>query len=601
MSGAVVRARLSVMQPSVAFRSASAATLRPCTAGDSDHDCEECGKKRTLRRKAADGGAVKTVPPIVHQVMDSPGEPLDRTTRTFMESRFGHDFSQVRVHTDARAAASAQAVNAVAYTAGEHIVLGGGYSSLASSAGRQLLAHELTHVVQHGPGPVSRGELRLGDAEDPAEVEAERAAATSHPPGKAGLRPQSDPRFLRRVLDPNAGSRPSSDPYPEIETGVLGAFDMEVGEGKRPWNLDRLMQVIREALLRYPDGQVEVLGLYDPGVGEQASSARDRAKKNADLVRERLIQRVPMPTRTINANSFDRGLFSEPQASGMDREIAVMLFRGTQAAVRAPALIVPGLPLVTPQPALAPVPQTPPGTPSVALQPGAAAPYPAKGLDAWRVFLSSPPGQEFKEKVKAIGLREWKRFSREPDWVKILILAMPLLPVEIALYARSQFAGMSEKGKKEIIQLITGDVDTSLLRPLQEKTQLYLGLDVDPGLRPRQVRTPGLDWALPAHGEPRAGGSALGADLRVDKPALKTFFKPDEPITVTYTTPDGGWWIDIVSSEDESIVVQKQRIPDPMRNATMGLIAPAKPGIYMVRLVDRDGKVKRSIRFQVLQ
>ena len=65
------------------------------------------------------------MPPIVHEVLHSPGQPLDPATRAFMEPRFGHDFSTVRVHTDARAAASARTVNALAYTVGRDVVFSG--------------------------------------------------------------------------------------------------------------------------------------------------------------------------------------------------------------------------------------------------------------------------------------------------------------------------------------------------------------------------------------------------------------------------------------------------------------------------------------------
>src|SRR6267378_4483189 len=64
------------------------------------------------------------VPPIVQEVLRSSGQPLDTNTRAFMEPRFDHDFSRVRVHTDARAAESAQAVSAYAYTVGQHIAIG---------------------------------------------------------------------------------------------------------------------------------------------------------------------------------------------------------------------------------------------------------------------------------------------------------------------------------------------------------------------------------------------------------------------------------------------------------------------------------------------
>lgn len=76
------------------------------------------------------------------------GQPLPNSVRTFFEPRFGHDFSQVRVHTDARAAASAQAVHSRAYTAGNDVVFGPGQFRPHTMSGRRLLAHELTHVVQ---------------------------------------------------------------------------------------------------------------------------------------------------------------------------------------------------------------------------------------------------------------------------------------------------------------------------------------------------------------------------------------------------------------------------------------------------------------------
>ena len=89
-------------------------------------------------------------PPAVHSVLRSPGQPLDAATRAFMEPRFGHDFSKVRVHADERAAESANAVQARAYTVGSDVVFGAGEFSPATQAGKGLLSHELTHVVQQG-------------------------------------------------------------------------------------------------------------------------------------------------------------------------------------------------------------------------------------------------------------------------------------------------------------------------------------------------------------------------------------------------------------------------------------------------------------------
>jgi Domain of unknown function (DUF4157) len=80
-------------------------------------------------------------PPIVHEVVSSPGQPLDPATRDVMEPRFGYDFSHVRMHTDTKAAESARAVNALAYTVGRDIVFGSGRYSPTGFEGQELLAH----------------------------------------------------------------------------------------------------------------------------------------------------------------------------------------------------------------------------------------------------------------------------------------------------------------------------------------------------------------------------------------------------------------------------------------------------------------------------
>jgi hypothetical protein len=83
------------------------------------------------------------------------GQPLPDELRNYFEPRFGHDFSRVRVHTDASAARSAQALGAQAYTLGQDVVLGTGQYAPQTGAGRQLLAHELAHVVQQCSGSVA--------------------------------------------------------------------------------------------------------------------------------------------------------------------------------------------------------------------------------------------------------------------------------------------------------------------------------------------------------------------------------------------------------------------------------------------------------------
>ncbi|WP_243867205.1 DUF4157 domain-containing protein [Actinophytocola oryzae] len=115
-------------------------------------------------------------------VINSPGTPLDPALRTDMENRFGADFSGVRVHTDTAARRSARAAGALAYTAGEHIVLGG------ATADRATLTHELTHVVQQRAGTVdgvdAGGGLRVSTPTDRFEREAE-SSASGQPAGPA--------------------------------------------------------------------------------------------------------------------------------------------------------------------------------------------------------------------------------------------------------------------------------------------------------------------------------------------------------------------------------------------------------------------------------
>lgn len=139
-----------------------------------------------LQRRPGGQAEPERVPPIVHEVLRSPGRGLDAPTRAFMEPRFGYDFSQVRVHTDARAAESARAVNALAYTVGRDVVFAAGQYAPAMSAGRSLLSHELTHVVQQRiASNSSQTELAIGDAHDTAELQADRMAQETLAAGEA--------------------------------------------------------------------------------------------------------------------------------------------------------------------------------------------------------------------------------------------------------------------------------------------------------------------------------------------------------------------------------------------------------------------------------
>jgi hypothetical protein len=112
--------------------------------------CEMCEQEEKVQRKEMGTAApgLTEAPTNVHEVLRSPGQPLDEATRAYFEPRFGHDFSQISIHSDSHAAASARSVNALAYSVGSHIAFGSGQYSPATPDGQRLIAHELTHVVQ---------------------------------------------------------------------------------------------------------------------------------------------------------------------------------------------------------------------------------------------------------------------------------------------------------------------------------------------------------------------------------------------------------------------------------------------------------------------
>lgn len=116
-------------------------------------DNEKPLKTQSLIQRQSDSYSSNNIThALVNEAMKSPGKRLDADSQAFMEFRFRNNFSQVRVHTDASAAASAQALNAQAYTLGNNIVFGAGKYQPRTSHGRALLAHELVHVIQQREG-----------------------------------------------------------------------------------------------------------------------------------------------------------------------------------------------------------------------------------------------------------------------------------------------------------------------------------------------------------------------------------------------------------------------------------------------------------------
>lgn len=163
---------------------------RRCACGGivgPEGECRACRQQR-LQRQASGQATPATAPPIVEDTLRSSGQPLDAATRAFMEPRFGHDFSKVRVHTGPQADESAHAVSALAYTVGRDIVFRADEYQPTSNVGQRLLAHELAHVVQQGFGntgvrrtenertPTSQARLKIDQPGDVHEQEADLVA-----------------------------------------------------------------------------------------------------------------------------------------------------------------------------------------------------------------------------------------------------------------------------------------------------------------------------------------------------------------------------------------------------------------------------------------
>jgi hypothetical protein len=134
-------------------------SLSPLTSPGPQRKCASChenkcascqDEERKLQRKAngQNANTADSAPQLVTSTLNSPGQPLDQSTRSFMEERFGHDFGNVRAHINTTAADSAASIHARAYTVGQNIVFGRAAYAPATTEGRHLIAHELAHVVQ---------------------------------------------------------------------------------------------------------------------------------------------------------------------------------------------------------------------------------------------------------------------------------------------------------------------------------------------------------------------------------------------------------------------------------------------------------------------
>lgn len=244
------------MTPSRVFAPLHTGLLqRKCACGGTPGpagECEECRKKGEpgmLQGKIAQPLTLNhqhfEVPAIVHEVLRSPGQPLDDQTRAFMEPRFIHDFSRVRIHADAQAAESARTVNALAYTVGRDVVFGEGQFVPQSHEGQTLIAHELTHVVQQQQHAASAN-LRIAPAHNGLEDEANSnanglVATVARAQGalsSSALQRQPAPTTTEKKKKPTAEKKKPATTSPKLVFNEIKKRDPNLAELITPQSID---------------------------------------------------------------------------------------------------------------------------------------------------------------------------------------------------------------------------------------------------------------------------------------------------------------------------------------------------------------------------
>jgi uncharacterized protein DUF4157/L,D-transpeptidase-like protein/uncharacterized protein DUF1402 len=266
----------------------SAVIQRKCAScAGSGGECEGCRGKREAalqpqRTAYSENEDEKDVPSIVHDVLRTPGQPLDPVTQEFMESSFGQDFSEVRVHTDGRAAESAQAVEALAYTAGQEMVFGVGQYAPHTTGGKMLIAHELTHVAQQRDGGVPT-ELGIGQESTPYEREAD-TIASAIVNSQVGELPQHS------SLQGGAKIQPKTKGAEDTEPNLASEND-EVEDGDSPTSGTEIIGDVSDT-----QKEEEIGDESDKQTGLMRKPDKNKKKKTAD---------PPKPPRTITKIDVD--------------------------------------------------------------------------------------------------------------------------------------------------------------------------------------------------------------------------------------------------------------------------------------------------------
>lgn len=299
-----------------------------CTCGKPVEAVGECTACRKARQgDPAEGTArhgLQGVPSSIRDVLSSPGQPLDAPTRAFMEPRFGHDFGHVRVHHNPRAAESARAVNARAYTVGRDIVFGAGHFAPNTHQGRQLLAHELAHTVQQrsrsSPPPSSDPAGIHESSANAAGRQVANGATLSHPLPACGV------GLARAPVTPDA-----LDDRQLAEELKKATENLKLGEEPGWW----LKQLQSEASAReWKRAQTERARVA------QAAALRQQEEQAAAAERERVARAIAVAealaagTPTVEQDADEEEISITPMALGPQARSGAPTKKATKPAVR---------------------------------------------------------------------------------------------------------------------------------------------------------------------------------------------------------------------------------------------------------------------------
>ncbi|HEU4324844.1 MAG TPA: DUF4157 domain-containing protein, partial [Roseiflexaceae bacterium] len=189
-----IQASLRINAPGDVFEQEADQMASAVMGMSSEGDAAPAGPGLQVQRAASshDGG-LETSPAVDASIaqMQGGGQPLPSGERSFFENRFGHDFSQIRIHADTHAAQTAQSLNARAFTVGNDIAFDAGEYQPGTSSGRHLLTHEMTHTIQQTGGVATKRVQRKEDQPEQAEEAPEEEAPEQSPADLVALAQQT--------------------------------------------------------------------------------------------------------------------------------------------------------------------------------------------------------------------------------------------------------------------------------------------------------------------------------------------------------------------------------------------------------------------------